>query len=131
MFHTTPLRVAVSVGLLSMGAAATFASGSQIAAAKAAPREVQVIAKRFSFEPEQIEVTQGERIRLLVTSSDGVHGLQIKKFNVNKLIPRGGKPVTIEFTASAPGTFPILCSEECGEGHELMRGALVVTARAK
>jgi cytochrome c oxidase subunit 2 len=39
--------------------------------------------------------------------------------------------VTLEFVASAPGTFPILCSEYCGEGHEDMRGTLVVKAKAK
>jgi cytochrome c oxidase subunit 2 len=97
----------------------------------AAPREIEVTAKRYEFEPSTIEVAEGERVRLLIKSADGVHGLQIKKFNVNKLIPRGGKPVTIEFVASAPGTYEILCSEECGEGHDSMKGSLVVKAKAQ
>ena len=63
-------------------------------------------------------MTEGERVRLVVKSADGVHGLEIKKFKVNKLIPRGGEPVTIDFVASAAGDFPILCSEDCGDGHE-------------
>ena len=96
-----------------------------------APRVIEVLAKRFTFEPSTIEVTEGERVRLLVKSGDGVHGLQIKKFGVNKLVPRGGQPVTIEFVASAPGKFEILCSEECGDGHESMQGTLVVNAKAK
>jgi cytochrome c oxidase subunit II len=95
------------------------------------PREVTVVAKRFAFEPETIEVMEGERVRLVMTSADGVHGLQIKKFRVNKLIPRGNTPVTIEFLASEPGTYEILCSEECGKGHNTMKGTLVVTARPK
>jgi heme/copper-type cytochrome/quinol oxidase subunit 2 len=33
--------------------------------------------------------------------------------------------------ASAAGTFEILCSEECGDGHESMAGTLVVAARPK
>jgi len=97
----------------------------------AAPRVIEVTAKRFEFDPSTIEVAEGERVRLQVKSADGVHGLQIKKFNVNKLVPRGGNAVTIDFTASAPGTFEILCSEECGEGHETMKGSLVVKAKAK
>jgi cytochrome c oxidase subunit II len=60
-----------------------------------------------------------------------VHGVEIKKFKVNKVVPRGGDPVTIDFTASAPGTYPILCSEFCGDGHEEMTGSLVVQAKAK
>ena len=92
------------------------------------PREIPVVAKRFTFEPERVEVTEGERVKLLVTSADGVHGLEVKKFNVNQKIPRGGEPVVIEFVASAAGEFPIVCSEYCGKDHESMKGMLVVSA---
>ncbi len=90
-----------------------------------------MVAKQFEFEPARIEVTDGERVRLQVSSADSVHGLQIKKFRVNTLIPRGGKPVSIDFLASGPGTYEIMCSEECGDGHESMKGSLVVVARPK
>ena len=88
------------------------------------------MAKRFSFEPARVEVTEGERVRLMVSSGDGVHGLEIKKFKVNKKVPRGGEPVAIEFVANAAGEFPILCSEYCGDGHESMKGMLVVAAKS-
>jgi cytochrome c oxidase subunit 2 len=100
-------------------------------ATASAPREIEVVASRFAFEPSRIEVTEGERVRLLVRSADGVHGLEIKRFRVNRPVPRGGKPVTIEFTASTPGSYDILCSEYCGDGHEAMTGTLVVQARPK
>jgi cytochrome c oxidase subunit II len=90
-------------------------------------RTVEVVAKRFVFEPSTIEVEVGEQVRLVVTSADGVHGVGIRKFKVNTLVPRG-RAVTIEFVASEPGTFPIVCSEACGDGHEDMRGSLVVAA---
>jgi cytochrome c oxidase subunit 2 len=48
---------------------------------------------------------------------------------VAKEIPRGNKPVTIEFTADEAGRYPILCSEYCGDGHDDMKGTLVVLAR--
>ena len=89
------------------------------------------MATRFSFEPARVEVTEGERIKLLVKSGDGVHGVQIKKFKIDKKVPRGGEPVTIEFVATAVGDFPILCSEYCGDGHEDMKGMLVVAAKSK
>ena len=104
-------------------------SSQQDPAAASAPREIPVVAKRFTFEPARIEVKEGERIRLVVTSADGVHGVEIKKFKVNKKVPRGGEKITIDFVASAPGSFPILCSEYCGDGHEEMKGTLVVTAK--
>ena len=88
-----------------------------------------VVAKRFAFEPATLEVRQGDRVRIVITSADGVHGIGIRKFKVNTLIPRGGTPVTVEFTASEAGTFPIVCSEACGDGHATMRGSLVVVAK--
>lgn len=94
------------------------------------PRIVEVVARRFAFEPATIDAVEGERLRVLVRSADGPHGFEIKRFKVSKEIPRGTEPVTIEFTASEVGTFPILCSLFCGDGHNDMKGALVVSARS-
>ena len=93
------------------------------------PRTIEVVARRFAFEPAEVQVTAGERVRLLVRSADGLHGIEIKKVKVAKEIPRGNKPVTIEFTADEAGRYPILCSEFCGDGHDDMKGTLVVLAR--
>jgi cytochrome c oxidase subunit II len=122
---------AVAVAGMALLFGATMVSARQDPVTATAPRVIEITAKRFMFQPAKIEVTEGERVRLLVKSADGVHGLQIKKFKVNKMIPRGGQPVTIDFVASAPGTYEILCSEECGDGHESMSGTLVVQAKAK
>jgi cytochrome c oxidase subunit II len=89
-----------------------------------------VVARRYTFEPAVIEAVTGERLRLLVKSGDGLHGFEVKRFKVSKEIPRGGEPVVIEFTASEAGTFPILCSVFCGDGHGDMKGTLVVSAAA-
>ena len=120
--------VAAAGTALLLGVAA-MSPAQQDPAAASAPRVIDVVAKRFAFEPARIEVTEGERIRLVVTSADGVHGVGIKKFRVEKTVPRGGTPITIDFVASAPGEFPVLCSEYCGNGHEEMKGMLVVSAR--
>jgi cytochrome c oxidase subunit 2 len=109
---------------------AAAASSARQAAPPSEPRVIEVIAKRYAFEPAQIEVIQGERIRMLVKSADGLHGFEIKKFKVSKEIPRGSDAVAIEFTATEAGSFPILCSVFCGDGHDGMKGTLVVTARS-
>jgi cytochrome c oxidase subunit 2 len=121
--------IAAAGTALLLGAAAM--SNQQDPAAASAPRTVEVVVKRFSFEPARVDVTEGERVRLVVKSGDGVHGIEIKKFKINKKVPRGGEPVTIEFVAAAAGEFPILCSEYCGDGHEDMKGMLVVAAKSK
>lgn len=93
------------------------------------PRVIEVVAKRYAFDPAQIDAVVGERLRLMVVSADGVHGVEIKKFKVKKEVPRGTTPVAIEFTPTEAGEFPILCSEYCGDGHADMKGMLVVTAQ--
>ena len=93
------------------------------------PRVIDVVVKRFAFEPAEITATVGERLRLVMKSADGVHGLEIKKFDVSKSIPRGATGATVEFTVTEAGKFPILCSEYCGDGHDDMRGTLVVNAQ--
>lgn len=122
--RTSTVRLSTIAVLI--GTAAWTVTG---AARQDPPREIEVVARRFAFEPARIEVAVGERVRLRVVSADGVHGLEIKKFKVKKEIPRGTTPVIIEFTASEAGEFPILCSEYCGDGHEDMQGQLVVLTR--
>lgn len=108
-------------------AAAAFAIGDRPSAAQTEePRIVEVTARRFAFDPSQIEAAVGERLQLVIRSADGVHGVEIKKLKIKKEIPRGGEPVTIDFTATTEGSFPILCSEYCGNGHDDMAGLLIV-----
>jgi cytochrome c oxidase subunit 2 len=91
-------------------------------------RVIEVMVKRYEFVPPSIEVVQGERVRLVVKSGDGLHGFGIKQFDVSKEVPRG-ETVNIDFMPDTVGEFPILCTEYCGEGHEQMKGVLVVKAR--
>ena len=103
-------------------------SGTAPAGQSNEPRVIEVIAKRYEFVPSTIEVTQGERVRLVVKSGDGLHGFGVERFRVSKEIARGAT-VNIDFTPDAAGEFPILCTEFCGDGHGDMKGMLVVKAR--
>jgi cytochrome c oxidase subunit 2 len=125
------LLVAAAVAGMARLFGPAMVSAQQAPATVSAPTIIEIIARRFEFEPSKIEVTEGDHVRLIVRSGDGVHGIEIKKFKVSNVVPRGGENVTIDFIASAPGTFPILCSEHCGEGHEEMTGTLVVRAKPK
>jgi cytochrome c oxidase subunit 2 len=92
-------------------------------------KEFEITASRFEFQPEKIEVQEGDRVKLTLRSTDTKHGLAIAELNVKVKIPKGGAPVTTEFVASQPGTFVIKCSEYCGPGHKKMLGTLVVAPK--
>jgi cytochrome c oxidase subunit 2 len=128
MRHRSTLLAALGVVCLAALPASPAAPRPPLAQA-AEPRVIEVVAKRFSWEPAEIQVTVGERVRLVLRTADGLHGIELKKFKISKEIPRGNKPVTVEFTADEAGRFPFLCSEYCGDGHDDMKGVLVVTAR--
>lgn len=118
------------IGLVGLAVGAFSIAGARSSAQTDEPRVIDITARRFAFEPAEIEATLGERLQLVVRSADGVHGLEIKRFKIKKEVPRGGEPVTIDFVAHTEGKFPILCSEYCGQGHNDMTGMLVVRAIA-
>jgi cytochrome c oxidase subunit II len=106
-----------------------IADGASARTVSAQPRPVtaiDVVAKRFSFTPDRIEVTRGDHVRLTVRSADGTHGFAIKKLKIDVQVPRGGAPVVVEFDADQAGQFLVTCSEYCGKGHADMKALLVV-----
>lgn len=90
--------------------------------------EVQVVARKYTFEPATIQVTAGEPVSLVIRSADAVHGFAIRELKLDMRVPRGGEAVTLDFTAPPPGRYEIVCSEFCGSGHSHMNAALVSVA---
>jgi cytochrome c oxidase subunit 2 len=90
--------------------------------------EIEVTAKKFTFEPAAIQVVAGEPVRLVLKSADSVHGFAIRELQIDVQIPKGGQTATVEFTAPPVGRYEIACSEFCGSGHGQMRAALVSVA---
>ena len=88
-------------------------------------KEFKMTAKQFAFDPATIEVSKGDKVRLIVTSTDVPHGIAIKEYGINERL-EVGKPVTIEFTADKEGTFIAFCSVFCGAGHSGMKGKIIV-----
>ena len=125
-FTRTLLRATCGTWLAVGGYVTTI--GARVPAAPEV-KEFTMVAERFKFTPDRIEVQQGDQVRITIRSADSSHGFEIKKLKVDEFIPKGGKPVTVQFVAAVPGEFPIDCSEYCGRGHEGMRAVLVVKAK--
>lgn len=81
-------------------------------------REVTVMIKKdsWAFEPDSINVQQGEKIAVTIVNEDEYdHGLAIDAFGVQQRIP-AHQTVKIEFTATQAGDFQFYCFIPCGEG---------------
>ncbi len=88
-------------------------------------RTIKIIAKRWVFEPAEIKVKKGEKVRLKITSIDVAHGFSLPEFAVNEVL-KPGKEATVEFVADKTGRFSFFCSVQCGSGHSDMQGMLIV-----
>lgn len=88
-------------------------------------RVIEVKASKYKFEPNPIVVKLGEKVRLVVTSTDVAHGIAISEFNV-KLPVSAGKTESVEFIADKKGSFHAYCSVYCGSGHGHMHANFIV-----
>jgi cytochrome c oxidase subunit 2 len=82
-------------------------------------------AKKWDFVPSTITVKEGDQVKLLITSVDVDHGINLPAFGVNEQL-KSGNTVEINFIADKVGTHSFFCNVFCGSGHGAMRGSLIV-----
>jgi nitrous-oxide reductase len=90
---------------------------------------VKMVAVRSSFEPNKIEVEQGDKVTIYLTNieatTDELHGFGLGEYNINVVVDPGETKV-IEFVADKPGVFPYYCTNFCSALHQEMQGYLLV-----
>ena len=77
------------------------------------------------YADARIVVKKDDTVRILVTSTDLVHGFGFLEWGINKQTPPG-ETVTIEFLADQVGSFAFFCTVFCGIGHPQHLGTLIV-----
>src|SRR5690606_611744 len=93
---------------------------------QAAPREITIVLSDFKFEPAEITVKRGERVRLTLQNKGTVaHDWTVRDLNLASPRVQPGQTATYEFTVDRVGTFTSVCVEA---GHEAlgMTGRLIV-----
>lgn len=71
---------------------------------------VNVEAGSYYFNPEEIRVNQGDRVRIVLNAVDMMHNLVIDEFDVESEIVSEGESTVIEFTADIAGEFEYYCN---------------------
>lgn len=87
--------------------------------------EVVVVASAFVYNPSELVIPVGSRVKFITTSKDVVHGFEIAGTNINMMAEPGyiSEYVT---TVDEVGEFLIVCNEYCGVGHTQMYSMLKV-----
>ncbi len=111
-----------------LAAAVTLASLLPIARVSRAqsPQVVEITAKRFAFEPNQVTLKKGQTVTLRITSQDVTHGFFLKPLKIDEVITPG-QTTEVTVTPETPGTYTLICDHFCGANHGSMKMTVVVT----
>jgi heme/copper-type cytochrome/quinol oxidase subunit 2 len=133
-------------GLLSLAlvivAAGTFLP-SLIPTPKEAPqrRDVEVVARKYAYDPPILTVNQGDEVHVRFASKDVIHGFYLEGYDLDALADPGksgfrwrhpsqsldyAPTEEIVFKADKEGKFRYRCSMTCGYMHPFMMGVLIV-----
>jgi cytochrome c oxidase subunit II len=88
-------------------------------------RRIPVVAKKYTFEPREIHLKQGEEVVLEVTSADVQHGFSVPSLGISEPIQKG-KVAEIRLTPHERGEYRVECDIICGARHDEMMGKIIV-----
>ena len=122
---TSTSRRRILQGVVATAGAALVRAG--VAQDAAAPRVIELTARRFTYIPNEIALKVGERVVIAISSIDFVHGMNLPDLHMRlDLVP--GRITKLELQPKTPGVIDFVCDNFCGDGHEDMHGRFVVLA---
>ncbi len=81
-------------------------------------------------ELNELHVSEGKTIKLVMTSEDVIHSFFIPDFRVKHDLPPG-RYTSLWFTPIGIGTHQVFCTEYCGDGHSGMLAKIIVMPKDK
>ena len=103
------------LGLLGLGARS----------AEPEMRVVKLVAQRFHYAPDVIQLMPGEAVLLEISSLDFIHGLSIPDLKLRADLPPG-RITKLRVQFDKAGSYDFLCDNFCGSEHEEMSGKFIV-----
>lgn len=86
---------------------------------------VHVTAKNFEWQLDKTEVKANKPVKLVITATEGMHGLTVDGTDVKNVHAMSGKEETAIFTPTKAGDLTLKCSIMCGTGH----GSMITTLK--
>ncbi|MDE3839332.1 cytochrome B5 [Bacillus methanolicus] len=87
--------------------------------------ELVFVASAFTYEPAQVQVPKGAKVKVIATTKDVVHGFEMAGTNINMML-EPGYISEIVTTFDKAGEYTLVCNEYCGVGHHLMTSKIEV-----
>lgn len=112
---------------MNMGTGAESQAGNGhggASAVAAGARHIEVRARSFAFEPNEIRVKAGENLAIVLVAADGVHDFTIDELGAH-VAAEARKTAIGGLRADEPGRYAFYCSV-AGHREAGMQGVLVV-----
>jgi plastocyanin len=88
-------------------------------------KEFTVTGQPYSFTPNTLTVTKGDKVKITFKNTKGMHDFVIDELHVKTPVIQTGEDASVEFTADKPGTYKYYCS--VGNHRQMgMEGTLTV-----
>jgi cytochrome c oxidase subunit 2 len=110
------MKAKVALLVLCLGLIGSILLCTHSVRAQESPKSIQVVARRFSFEPAEVTVKKGQPVVLVLKSEDVAHGLRFRDLNLDVKVDKGST-AELRFTPDKTGDFVGHCSVFCGSGH--------------
>jgi len=90
---------------------------------------VRMVAARYAFYPQMIEVPVDTPVTFRITSPDVLHGVHVPFTNMSTMVVPGYVS-EVNTTFRREGEAQFLCNEYCGLGHDYMWSKLTVVPKS-
>lgn len=87
--------------------------------------ELVYVAQAFSYNPMEVKVPLGAKVKVIATTKDVVHGFEVAGTNINMMLEPGYVSEYVT-TFDKVGSYLIVCNEYCGTGHHMMYSKIEV-----
>ena len=109
----------------SAAALALFAAAVPLRGPADDAKVVEIVAKRFEFQPNEIHLAKGAPALLRIRSQDVTHGFFNRPLGIDTEI-EPGKVTEVQLRPLEAGRFSVICDHFCGAGHGNMKMTIVV-----
>jgi cytochrome c oxidase subunit 2 len=87
--------------------------------------ELVFVAQAFAYNPGNVEVPKGAKVKVIATTKDVLHGFEVAGTNINMMLEPGYISEHVA-TFEKAGEYLIVCNEYCGSGHHMMTSKIKV-----
>jgi cytochrome c oxidase subunit 2 len=119
------MRIRKTVIALGLMAGLAAYGSSRLTRAEEDVKEIKITAQQFDFSPDRITLKKGQKVKLVLTSTDVAHAFVIIPLKVDTDIPPG-KTTEVTLVPKKTGKFRAFCDHYCGTGHSAMKVTVVV-----